>query len=206
MDALAAGDVNDDPSLREIIMRSSKARHRMIVSNLRLIVSIAKRYERASDLNLPDLVHEGTLGLIKAIEKFDFTKGFRFSTYATWWIQQAITRAVINKGSLVRYPVLVAEDLRKLRAAMRMLSCMQPDREPSIQEIAKELEWEPEKVRFFLNLATSSLISLSAAVATDTDVTFGDLLESPEPAPTELIMDVERAAIIESMLAEAYAT
>jgi RNA polymerase primary sigma factor len=202
MDALAAGDADDDPSLREIIMRSSKARHRMIVSNLRLVVSIAKRYERASDLNLPDLVHEGTLGLIKAIERFDFTKGFRFSTYATWWIRQAITRAVINKGSPVRYPVLVAEDLRKLRTAMRMLSCMHPDREPSTQEIAEELEWEPEKVRFFLNLATSSLISLSAAVATDTDVTFGDLLESPEPAPTELIMDVERAAIIESMLAE----
>jgi RNA polymerase sigma factor (sigma-70 family) len=135
----------------------------MIVSNLRLVVSIAKGYERASDLNLPDLVHEGTLGLMKAIERFDFTKGFRFSTYATWWIRQAITRAVINKGSPVRYPVLVAENLRKLRTAIRMLTRMHPDREPSIQEIAEELEWELE---------------------------------------TELIMDVERAAIIESMLAE----
>ena len=203
MDTLAAGDTGSDSRLREIIMHGSKARHRMIVSNLRLVVSIAKGYERISNsLDLPDLVHEGILGLIRAVEKFDFTKGFRFSTYATWWIRQAITRAVIDKGALVRYPARVAEDLRKLRAAMCMLTRMHSDREPSSQEIAEELEWEPEKVQFFLNLATSSLISLYTAVATDTEATFGDLLESPEPEPTKLIMDVERAAIIESMLAE----
>ena len=202
MDTLAAGDTGSDSRLHEIIMHGSKARHRMIVSNLRLVVSIAREYERVSKLDLPDLVHEGILGLIRAVEKFDFTKGFRFSTYATWWIQQAITRAVIDKGALVCYPARMVEDLRKLRTAMRMLTRMHPDREPSSQEIAEELEWEPEKVQFFLNLATSSLISLYTAVATDTEVTFGDLLESPEPEPTKLIMDVERAAIIESMLAE----
>lgn len=176
MDTLAAGDTGSDSRLREIIMHGSKARHRMIVSNLRLVVSIAKEYERVSKLDLPDLVHEGILGLIRAVEKFDFTKGFRFSTYATWWIRQAITRAVIDKGTLVRYPARVVEDLRKLRTAMRMLTRMHPDREPSSQEIAEELEWEPEKIQFFLNLAASSLISLYAAVATDTEVTFGDLL------------------------------
>jgi RNA polymerase primary sigma factor len=203
MDTLAAGDTGSDSRLREIIMHGSKARHRMIVSNLRLVVSIAKEYERVSNsLDLPDLVHEGILGLIRAVEKFDFTKGFRFSTYATWWIRQAITRAVIDKGALVRYPARVVEDLRKLRTAMRMLTRMHPDREPSSQELAEELEWEPEKVQFFLNLATSSLIPLYTAVATDTEVTFGDLLESPESEPTKLIMDVERATIIESMLAE----
>ncbi len=203
MDTLAAGDTGSDSRLREIIMHGSKARHRMIVSNLRLVVSIAKEYERVSNsLDLPDLVHEGILGLIRAVEKFDFTKGFRFSTYATWWIRQAITRAVIDKGALVRYPARVVEDLRKLRTAMRMLTRMHPDREPFSQEIAEELEWEPEKVQFFLNLATSSLIPLYTAVATDTEVTFGDLLESPESEPTKLIMDVERATIIESMLAE----
>jgi RNA polymerase primary sigma factor len=203
MDTLAAGDTGSDSRLREIIMHGSKARHRMIVSNLRLVVSIAKEYERISNsLDLPDLVHEGILGLIRAVEKFDFTKGFRFSTYATWWIRQAITRAVIDKGALVRYPARVVEDLRKLRTAMRMLTRMHPDREPSSQELAEELEWEPEKVQFFLNLATSSLIPLYTAVATDTEVTFGDLLESPESEPTKLIMDVERATIIESMLAE----
>ena len=85
---------------------------------------------------------------------------------------------------------------------MGMLTRMHADREPSSQEIAEELEWEPEKVQFFLNLATSSLISLYTAVATDTEATFGDFLESPEPEPTKFIMDVERAAIIESMLAE----
>jgi RNA polymerase primary sigma factor len=203
MDTLAAGDTGSDSRPREIIMHSSKARHRMIVSNLRLVVSVAKEYERVSNsLDLPDLVHEGILGLIRAVEKFDFTRGFRFSTYATWWIRQAITRAVIDKGALVRYPARVVEDLRKLRTAMRMLTRMHPDREPSSQEIAEELEWEPEKIQFFLNLATSSLVSLYTAVATDTEVTFGDLLESPEPEPTKLIMDVERTAIIESMLAE----
>ena len=150
------------------------AKERMINCNLRLVVSIAKRYQ-TQGITLGDLVQEGVLGLIRATEKFDWRKGFKFSTYATWWIRQAITRAIADQARTIRVPVHMVETINKLiRTSRRLLQEL--GREPTVEEIAAEMQIPPEKVQEILK-ASQEPVSLEAPIGEEEDSRLGDFVE-----------------------------
>jgi len=182
MDDWAARCALTPAELRLALHRGRRAKERMIQANLRLVVAVAKKYQQRG-LELLDLVQEGTLGLERAVERFDPARGFRFSTYAYWWIRQGITRAIASQSRTIRLPVHITEKLNRIRRAQRELTA-RLGRSPSLPELAAELMLSENVVRLILQRQPHP-VSLDARVGRDRETDLGDLLEDGQATPEQ---------------------
>lgn len=182
--------------------RLDKLKAQLIQANLRLVINIAKKYSNPK-LTLRDLIQEGNIGLMKAVDKFRFREGYKFSTYATWWIRQAITRAIADHSSTIRIPVHMREKINKLNKVSRSL-VHELDREPTPEEIAHKIQVAPDKIRMILKSMQREPISLETPVGDDEKTTFGDFIEdreteTPASAATYALLQEELEKIFEQL-------